>query len=213
MRQALADGPLEPSLFARMDASAWHQVLSGRAVKEVEFLRIQGDPYYLLRGVEAKARLLAAHPLGIRREPFVIESIVSRVKEGFPGAAIVASDVLSEYDSYYYARGSKPPLPVLRVKFDDPNGTWFYIDPAMSQVTAALTRRDRLERWMYHGLHSLDFSFWYDNRPVWTIGVITLSLGGTALSVIGIVIATKRLRRDVKRTGRSWRKRIFWYDR
>jgi hypothetical protein len=213
MRRALAGGPLEPSLFARIDASAWHQVLSGHPVKEVEFLRIQGDPYYLLRGVEAKPLLLASHPLGIGREPFAIESIVSRVKEGFPGAAIVASDVLSEYDSYYYARGSKPPLPVLRVKFGDPNGTWFYIDPAMSQVTAAFTRRDRLERWVYHGLHSLDFSFWYDNRPLWDIGVITLSLGGTALSVIGVVIGIRRLRRDVKGTARFRGKRVFGYHR
>lgn len=211
IRQALAGGALDPSLFAPMDAAAWNQVLSGRAVKEVEFLRIQGDPYYLLRGVEPRPLVVAANPLRIRREPFSIESLVSRVKEGHPGVAIVESDVLSDYDSYYYARGQRPPLPVLRVKFDDPESTWFYIDPGMSQLMAGFTRRDRLERWLYHGFHSLDFSFWYYNRPLWDIGVIALSLGGTVLSAVGVVIGIRRLQRDVKRTARSWGKRIFRY--
>jgi hypothetical protein len=63
----------------------------------------------------------------------------------------------------------------------------------MSQAVASFTRRQRLQRWIYHGFHSLDFGFWYGSRPLWDIGVITLSLGGTMLSVIGVVIGYRRL--------------------
>jgi hypothetical protein len=68
---------------------------------------------------------------------------------------------------------------------------------------AAFSRRARLERWIYHGFHSLDFSFWYYNRPLWDIGVIALSLGGAALSAIGVFIGFRRVKRSVKRPARA----------
>ena len=61
------------------------------------------------------------------------------------------------YDSYYYSRQRLTPLPVLRVKFADPGETWFYIDPATSQMLSQIPRLARVERWLYNGLHSLDF--------------------------------------------------------
>jgi hypothetical protein len=109
---------------------------------------------------------------------------------------------LSDYDAYYYSRGRQAPLPVLRVKFDDPQATWVYIDPAMSRVVAQIHRLNRLERWLYNGLHSLDFSFWYDRRPLWDIGVILLSIGALGTSVIGLFLGFKRVRRDVGRLAR-----------
>ena len=69
----------------------------------------------------------------------------------------------------------------------------------MSQVVARIHRFDRVERWLYNGLHSLDFSFWYNRRPLWDIGVLTLMLGGLASSAIGFCLGIKRLRRDLTR--------------
>ena len=54
-----------------------------------------------------------------------------------------------------------------------------------------------------NGLHSLDFSFWYYKRPLWDIGVILLSLGGAALSGIGLVMGFRRILRAVTRSVRS----------
>jgi hypothetical protein len=203
LRQALTGGPLNLSGFSAMDAAAWNQALPGRSIKEIDFLRIQGEPYYVVRGVEAKPLLMTAASLRIRREPFPIESLMSRVQQTTPGVPIADSQVLSEYDSYYYARGFERPLPVLRVRFADADSTWIYIDPAMSQVVGRFTSRDRVERWLYHGLHSLDFPFWYYNRPLWDIGVIVLSLGGIATSGIGLFIGTKRVIRHIKRFVRT----------
>jgi hypothetical protein len=114
----------------------------------------------------------------------------------------VEQQLLSEYDSYYYSRGQQRPLPVLRVKFNDPARTWFYIDPEMSQVLAQVHRLNRVERWLYNGLHSLDFAFWYSS-PLWDVGMIALCLGGLASSGIGLLLGVRRLRRSAARTASS----------
>ena len=55
-----------------------------------------------------------------------------------------------------------------------------------------------MERWIYNGLHSLDFSFWYNRRPLWDIGVLTLMLGGLASSAIGLYLGIRRVRRSLR---------------
>jgi hypothetical protein len=105
--------------------------------------------------------------------------------------------MLTTYDSYYYSRDGLAPLPVLRVKLGDRDRTWLYIDPRMSQLVGRVHRLDRVERWLYNGLHSLDFSFWYYKRPLWDIGMILLSLGGLATSAIGLFLGVKRVVRNL----------------
>ena len=74
----------------------------------------------------------------------------------------------------------------------------------MSQVLAQIHRLNRVERWLYNGLHSLDFSFWYDRRPLWDVGMIAPCLGGLASSGIGLLMGVKRLRRTASRTAKVW---------
>ena len=82
----------------------------------------------------------------------------------------------------------------MRVRFADPLATWLYIDPAAARIVQAVHRYGRLERWLFNGLHSLDFAFWYDRRPLWDAGLIALSLGGLASSGIGLWIGAGRIR-------------------
>jgi hypothetical protein len=222
VRQAFASGPLDLSSFGAMDFAAWATLLNGRAVKEIEFARILGEPHYLVRtspdepaltgwpdgghqpyfvsrDPDAARLVVAANPLQIRNEPFSTETVVNRLKEANPGVSIIESVRLTEYDSYYYSRDGQAPLPVDRVKFGDPDATWVYVDPEVSQVVGQANRFNRVERWLYNGLHTLDFSFLYYNRPVWDLAVIILSLGGAAVSGIGLVMGLKRLRRNAGR--------------
>jgi hypothetical protein len=226
-RDTFAGGPLDLARFGAMDPAAWDRLLDdGRAIKEVEFARIQGEPYYVVRHTsdvqtsmrperlhqpypvtgraEGDRLLVAADTLKVRREPFSVESLVARLKAAVPGVPIVEQQVLSDYDSYYYSRGRQTPLPVLRVKFADPAKTWVYIDPETSQVLAEIHRLNRLERWLYNGLHSLDFSFWYNRRPLWDIGVLTLMFGGLASSFAGLYLGIRRVRRQVKLSTSDW---------
>ena len=204
VNQAFSGGPLEMSLFSAPEGETWGEPLSGERIKEIEFRRIQGEPYYVLtKDAPSEHSLVAADSFEVRHEPFSTESLVNRVQEVYPDVPIVESRLLSQYDSYYYARDQARPLPVLRVKFDDPDKTWFYIDPAMGRLESRYHRLARLERWIYHGFHSLDFAFLYYNQTLWEITVIVLSLGGIMTSGIGVFIGFKRLGRNAKRALRS----------
>ncbi len=155
------------------------------------------QPYDVTGQTEPDRLLVSAKSLEPRSEPFSVDSLMTRLRTALPDAPIVEQQLLTEYDSYYYSRGRQTPLPVLRVKFGDPAQTWFYIDPEMSRVVATVHRLNRVERWLYSGLHDLDFAFWYDRRPLWDIGVITLLLGGLASSSIGLFLGIKRMWRAI----------------
>jgi hypothetical protein len=224
LTEGLSGGPLELERFPVMDTAVWSQLSPGRAIKEIELQRIQGDPYYVAkraprqsgaidqrghqpyavtRGDESIELIVAAVTLQPRREPFSVESLMLRVRETYPDIGIAESRLLSNYDSYYYSRESEAPLPVLRVKFQDPEDTWMYIDVNRSQLVARVHRMERVERWLYNGLHNLDFAFLYYSEPVWMVTVIVLSLGGLASSGIGLFLGVKRLRRNAVRVARS----------
>ena len=217
---ALTGGPVELERFPAFDASQWAPLLQGRVIKELEFRRIHDEPYYLARYTTANVEpdpqrerlhqpysitgrgepqhvLIDAATLAIRREPFATDAILSRLGAAAPGANIVAHELLTDYDSYYYSRNRQAALPVLRVKFDDPLETWVYVNPELGQIVASVHRLHRIERWLYNGLHSLDFGFWYNSRPLWDIGVILLSLGALVTSSIGLWLGLKRLRRGL----------------
>jgi uncharacterized iron-regulated membrane protein len=221
-RDTFTGGELEVERFPAFDAAAWNAASAGRSLKEVELKRIQDEPYYVakLTGaavdgdskrerlhqpyyIEGRAQpasvLIDARTLRPRDAPFDVNSLLARLRTAVPDVAIVGHDVLEEYDSYYYSRGRQAPLPVLRVKFDDPLDTWAYVDPKTSELLATIHRLNRVERWLYNGLHSLDFGFWYSRRPLWDIGMILLCAGALASSAIGLYLGIKRLARDIAR--------------
>jgi len=215
------------SAFGRMEPAAWDRLLDGRSLKEVEFVRIHGEHYYAVRytpateGATRRERLhqpyyvtgrreperllVSAGTLEVREEPVSPSSILARLREAVPGVPILESTLLTEYDSYYYSRQRLTPLPVLRVKFGDPAETWVYIDPSNSQVLSEIPRLARLERWLYNGLHSLDFAFWYHRRPLWDVVMLVLCLGGLTTSGLGVWMGVRRLRRAARRAAPAWR--------
>jgi len=217
-RDVMSGGALEPARFPKAEPAVWSAIAGERAIKEIELTRIQDEPYYVVRlgrtaaavrrerlhqpypiagRAEADRLLVSASTMKVKREPFSAESLVQRLEAAAPGVAVVEQAVLTEYDDYYYSRRGQTPLPVLRIKFDDPMQTWVYVDPTMSQVLAAVHRLNRVERWFYNGLHSLDFAFWYRSW-LWDVGVILLCLGGLTTSAIGTVIGYGRLWRGVR---------------
>jgi hypothetical protein len=217
---ALSGGPVDLEQFPPFAAEPWAALLAGRALKELEFRRIDDAPYYLARFTRAVAEpdprrerlhqpypitgraepqhmLVDARTLTHRTEPFGTETLVARLRAAAPDANLVTHELLTDYDAYYYSRNGQATLPVLRVKFDDPLETWVYVDPELGQLVASIHRLHRVERWLYNGLHSLDFGFWYNRRPLWDIGMIVLSLGALVTTTIGMWLGFKRLRRGL----------------
>lgn len=130
---------------------------------------------------------------------FPREAMVDVARTTMAGVPVEDAVWLDSYDGYYYdARGSLP-LPVLRVRYNDPQKTWLYLDPSRGGVVERLETATRTRRWFYQGLHSLDFPFLYYRRPLWDIVVIALSIGGAVLSATTITPAWRRLARHARR--------------
>jgi hypothetical protein len=213
---SLTGGAVDLSAYAGVDLNALPALAAPRFIKEIAFTRIHGEHYLQLRTSEhadarslPRARLHQAYAIGgsavdgellveaatlkRRSQPFEGEAILARLRTAMPEVPVVEQQLLGDYDDYYYSRSREAPLPVLRVKFGDPLQTWLYVDPRTSEVIANVHRYSRIERWLYNGLHSLDFRFWYSKRPLWDLGMITLLLGGLAASSLGLFYGARRL--------------------
>ena len=111
-----------------------------------------------------------------------------RVVREAAGTNLAELRLMDEYDAYYLDRRRERPLPVIYARMNDAVGTRYYVDPKTARVVGNYSRRNWVSRWLYHGLHSLDFPWLYKYRPLWDIVVITLMLGGTALCVTSLVL-------------------------
>lgn len=212
------DGELDLAAFPPVDTLDWQRLAAGNEIKQVEFQWIGGAPYLLANysvpaDADSKKRDRLHQPYNIvgqsDAESMLIDARSGRVVSGFDQDMLVAkldaavdanvTDVtlLDDYDDYYYSRGGQLPLPALRVKFDDPAQSWVYIDPERSELLTLVTKASRVERWLYNGLHSLDFAFWYHKRPLWDIGVILLLLGGLGTSLLGLYFGLRRVKYDL----------------
>ena len=220
LRAAFTGAPGALADFPSFSHPGWSAVSDRAEIKEIEFVRIQDkpvlvvhrqpdeaarteirghQPYFADRSKDPARLLIDAATLQARHEPFSAESLLARVRTALPDTPVIESAMLDAYDSYYYSRDGAAPLPVLRVKLGDDDRTWLYIDPLMSQLVARIHRLDRVERWLYNGMHSLDFAFWYTRRPLWDVGMIALSLGGFTVSALGFYLGLRRLRRGAQR--------------
>ena len=66
---------------------------------------------------------------------------------------------------------------MILARVNDAEQTRYYIDPKTARVVGSYSTRNWMSRWLYHGLHSLDFPWLYNHRPLWDIVVITLHAG------------------------------------
>src|SRR6185436_18564570 len=114
-----------------------------------------------------------------------------------PSTGLAELRVIDQYDRYYLDRRRERPLPVILARVNDAEQTRYYIDPKTARVVRTYNSRGWVNRWVYHGLHSLDFPWLYNYRPLWDIGVITFMLGGTALSVTSIILAWRVIGRKI----------------
>jgi len=140
------------------------------------------------------------HPERGTFERFTDAAMDDAARAAMPETSIEDRVWMRAYDNYYYSRDGGLALPVLRVRYHDPVGTWLYFDPGRGAVVRKEERLSRVERWLYHGLHSLDFPFLYYRRPLWDVVTIALSLGGILLSATTLLPGWRRVRARLFRT-------------
>lgn len=192
-RDAVSQGPLHP---VDVPLASLRQALAAYGFstpKEIDVIRFRG--HHFLRAA-AGIVALDARAQG-PEDAFHADALLGAARDAMPGVAIEGVFWMSEYDAYYYSRSGRLPLPVLRVRYADPQATWLYLDPRRGAIVRKEERLSRINRWLYHGLHSLDFPFLYYRRPLWDLVVIVFSLGGIGLSVTTMAAAYRRLRRHI----------------
>ncbi|MES2625148.1 MAG: PepSY domain-containing protein [Pseudomonadota bacterium] len=161
-------------------------------VKEVEWMQLNGEGYLVLSRSSTDKTVLGSTgeltPADLRTH---VEHAVTAM---LPESAVASTEVITTYDNYYYSHHNRYwPLPVLRVKFADAEESWFHFDLSSGQALNRLTHTDRVARWLYNGMHSMDFTLLFQHRPIWDAFVIMLCMIGAAFSVTSVWIGWRRL--------------------
>jgi hypothetical protein len=218
LREAMSGGPLRLELLT-LDSmrSAAAAIGAMFPVKELDVMQSAGQPFWrayrapaadqadrwmqvglLPRAAQPRLEQIYVSVMHPERGAFTTfdrAEMTELARTAMPGVKVEDAVWLQDYDGYYYdARGARP-LPVLRVRYADEQGTWLYLDPGRGGIVQRSVTISRRERWLYQGLHSLDFPFLYFRRPLWDLVAIGLSVGGAVLSITTIVPALRRFRR------------------
>lgn len=174
-------------------------------IKEISYTSYTGQPLYSATLGDGSSRLISMD--GNIVNGFDKDELIGIVKKNVPNPEKLEIRMVEEYDSYYQDRNRKKNLPVILALTNDEEASRYYIDPKTATVVGNYSNRNWVSRWLYHGLHSLNFPFLYNHRPLWDIVVITFMVGGTALSLTSLILAWrlvgKKLRQvlsDVRRT-------------
>lgn len=179
-------------------SAAWERLrAAGRTPTEMRVVRVAGADYW--SGLESPtrvARVPARADVAFAAVDTLVplDVLVDRARAALAGARLMTATTLTAYDDYYRDQTRRRPLPVVRVMFDDPERTWLYLDPRTGEIVQRRDRRSRLERWLYSGLHDLDFAWLMYRRPLWDVVLIGLSTGGVLLSLTGVVLSWRYAR-------------------
>ncbi len=166
--------------------SAFDNITKHKSIKEIKFSLFNSDNYLIATNQNNEVQHVKIQDKNVFNNAIDILSIKSQVLKLLPNNKIIASEILTDYDNYYYNKHRTLPLPIYRFKFDDKNSTWYYVNPKTLTVVKKMQTDNKIERWLYNGLHSLDFPQLFYKRPLWDIIVIVLLLGCTLLSFTGL---------------------------
>jgi hypothetical protein len=166
-------------------------------VREIEYTSFASTPLISANLPGGKAQLLSLD--GRKIDGFNQQEVIDIVTNALPDPKSVEIKVIDQYDLYYFDRRRERPLPVILALTHDADNTRYYIDPKSARVMTTYNDRNWVNRYLYTGLHSLNFPFLYNHRPLWDIVVISFMIGGTALSVTSLVLAWRVLGRKLKR--------------
>ena len=194
IEQALR-APLSIDAFAVRHPREALAAVPGLDVRELELVSVAGEPVYLATLAGGRTWILGLD--GRASAEFDRTHLAAIVANAAGPAGVAELRELTQYDRYYRDRRRTLPLPVLLARLNDADETRYYIDPRTARIVGRYSSSDWAGRWLYHGLHSLDFPWLYNHRPAWDIVMIAFMIGGTALCVTSVILAWSVV-------GRSW---------
>jgi hypothetical protein len=186
-------GSREPVRFAAVD---FERLPRDGSIKEIEWRRVAGLPHAVVSRAAGDREVVVEGAPDSTAQRKVRARIEAAAPALVPTAAIVRSALVTDYDNYYYSRHNRyRPLPAYRVEFDDAERTWFYVDWTTGAVVLRYTAAARVQRWLYNGLHSLDFSLLTRRGVLWDATLIVLSVVGFGFAATAVVVGWRRVAR------------------
>ena len=188
-------GRVDMAAFGTVDPRDALTRVDGLGVKELELTSFAGTPVYLARLGPRETRVVPlSGPPATEFDRQRIVDVVTQAAGGVP----VETRLVEQYDRYYLDRTRERPLPVILAAFGDAANTRYYIDPKTARIVGSYSSDDWVQRWAYNGLHSLNFPWLYNYRPLWDVVVIAFMLGGTALCITSLVLSWRVLGRKLR---------------
>ncbi|MCD8185936.1 MAG: hypothetical protein LUD68_05625 [Rikenellaceae bacterium] len=168
-------------------------------VKSIRWAVWETYPYYEVFTDEKTVNLDASVREGFREFRLDEEMIRQSVREAYGLEAVFSVELIREYDTDYFALPRKNlPLPVYRVILQDGLNTRYYYNPE-TLSRQQVDDNSRLRRFLYRGLHSLHIKFLTDRPVLWNIVMYTLLIGGTFLSLTGVVLSFRWWLRKIRK--------------
>jgi uncharacterized iron-regulated membrane protein len=184
-----------PHDLARLEPDAERRGAFGSA-KELELIQFMDAPFYRVQDQDGRTLLLTADHGPTIKDGFTEAELKTAASAAMPEVRTQEAVWLTSYDSYYYDRAAERPLPVLRVKYADADQSWLYLSARDGAIVQRETASGRPVRWLYHGLHSLDFPGLYEAGWLWDVVIVALSVGGLLLSMTSVIVGWRFLRRS-----------------
>jgi uncharacterized iron-regulated membrane protein len=118
------------------------------------------------------------------------------------GTSIESQGTIADEDAYYFnftvaERDDANPFPAYRIVLNDAEHTRYYLNPMTAQLVGKVDANGRGQRWLFSGLHRLDFAQWLRTRPVWDVVMLLLLAGGLGGTATGVYLAALRIKRDL----------------
>jgi hypothetical protein len=165
----------------------------------VQSAPFEGNIFAIASGADGIPTRLSAGGINANMNPTDYARAAVLIGEVYDGATW---EILHEEDAYYYGRPHEPmPLPVLRVATQGADAANFYASPETGFLLRFADAEARWYRWLFSGLHSLDFSQVFRWRPFWDVLMIVLLLGATGVCATGTWLGIEHLLGRSRRQG------------
>ena len=167
---------------------------AGRRASRVTLRNVGGRPLAVLESAGSPPLVVDAET-GVPT-PLSVGQIAAAAKNILPNSKIVSATYLEHGDEYWHSAYQVKKTPIVRVIFDDPEGTWFHIDPESGEILGLLDKTGRINRWTVVAIHDVDLNWLLTRRPLWDMVLFALTIPGILIAISTLVISYRRLQRN-----------------
>jgi hypothetical protein len=183
-RKILTGGKINWQQFNSIDTT----IVAG--AKQLEWIQLAGNPYVIATFQHNSQKVLSQFGVS---DNFALSAFDSQSTQFLEGANCATAILIDKNDAYRSVM-AKPNAQLLRIVCDDTKKTWFHIDGSNAQIIEKIDRSRRWYRWLYSGLHTLDFPVLDNNSQFKTALVVIFCVLGFLFSLTGAILSWRRLR-------------------